>query len=529
MGVSGGAGTAVDAKGGRAALRGHLPLAVLLLAAVLVYRPWLTAPFSILDFSEFLPILREGGSFGERLAGLVRYFAGHGRSAWVTYAWISLNWSLFGDWSAGWDGMRFALMSGVVALAFAFLRRAGCPPFAAAAGAALLVVATPAQEGWTRLTGEPLGLAALLGAALLALGYQEAPRWAGRAISMALLLGAAVLAKEVLVVCAAPVLALALFRRGGGVGWPETSRRNLVLAGAAAAVLAGAAAVVLSTFGATPAEGYAQSYGDGGMNLLRYKAHLRLIGLPLSRTLPDAARVAALLLVTVMAAGWAAHLWDRGRRGSRAAVLLAALSVPVLGALVYLPWPRMERFYAFPFLAGPVVLLAVAVAALARRTHPARVLLPVAAALVLAGFDAAAHADESRAVRQVNAAVAREIGGLRGTDSVYVAVPGHVMPAQAWQGHGPTLRRYAVATGLASGPAPAVADVRCEEGIGRWTGAARPAAVVSFAHLCGPLPGATVVIERAHGYVDLLGMRRREKTRRADVGLPRTVVAGAAR
>jgi len=523
--VSGGA--PAGAPGGRAALRGHLPLAVVLLAALLVYRPWVAAPFSILDFSEFLPILREGGSFGERLGGLVRYFAGHGRSAWLTYAWIALNWSLFGDWSTGWDLMRFALMSGVVALAFVFLRRVGCPPLAAAAGAALLVVATPAQEGWTRLTGEPLGLAALLGAALLALGYAEAPRWAGRAIGIALLLGAAVLAKEVLAVCAGPVLALALFRRaGGGVGWPEISRRNLALAGASAVVLAGASAVVLSTFGATPADGYAQGYGAGGMNLIRYQLNLKLIALPLTRTLRGAGRVAAILLVTVAVAGWAVHLEDRGRRAGRAAALLAAVSIPLLGALVYLPWPRLERFYALPFLAGPVVVLAVASAALVRRTHPALVLLPISAALVLAAFDAAAHADESRAVRQVDGALAREIGALRGMDSVYVAVPTVIRSAQAWQGTGATLRRYALATGMASDAAPGVAEVRCEDGMGRWAGARRPAALVSYAHLCGALPGATVVIERRHGYVDLLGMRRLEKSRRADVGLPRTVVAG---
>jgi hypothetical protein len=34
------------------------------------------------------------------------------------------------------------------------------------------------------------------------------------------------------------------------------------------------------------------------------------------------------------------------------------------------------------------------------------------------------------------------------------------------------------------------------------------------------------VIARTHGYLDVLGMRRLQKTRRVDLGLPRTVVAG---
>jgi hypothetical protein len=113
-------------------------------------------------------------------------------------------------------------------------------------------------------------------------------------------------------------------------------------------------------------------------------------------------------------------------------------------------------------------------------------------------------------------------------DSVYLAVPTVSQSAQAWQGTGATLRRYAAAAGLASGPLPGVAEVRCEDSPGRWAGAPRPAALVSYAHLCGALPGATVVIARRHDYLDLLGMRRLERTRRVDVGLPRTRVAGVA-
>ncbi|HET7233980.1 MAG TPA: phospholipid carrier-dependent glycosyltransferase, partial [Longimicrobium sp.] len=193
--------------------------ALLLVAALLVYHPWAAAPLSVLDFSEFLPVLRTPGGPVKHFIDLAHYFAGHGRSAWVTYAWISLNWTLFGDWAVGWDLLRFALMSGVVALSYLFLRRVGCSPLGAGAGAALLVVASPGQEGWTRLTGEPLGLAALLGAALLALGYRGARRWPARALAIALLLALAVLAKEVLAVAALPVLILcACWRPGRGLG-----------------------------------------------------------------------------------------------------------------------------------------------------------------------------------------------------------------------------------------------------------------------------------------------------------------------
>jgi len=501
--------------------RGAAALALLAAVALLVYRPWVAAPFSTLDFSEFLPLLRAPGGVVGHFVILAKYFAGHGRSAWVTYAWISLNWSLFGEWARGWDLLRFALMCGVAGLAWAFLRRVGCSAAGATAGAALLVVGTPAQEGWTRLTGEPLGLAALLGAAMLALGYPAARRWPARAAAIALLLGLAVLAKEVLAVCALPVVLLAVF------GLPARGPVKLSLGRRTGAVVAlsllsvGAAALlVVATLRAAPASGYAQSYGHGALNSVRYTLTLQLMGLPISRTLPLPVRVAAALLGSVAALGWALLLHRPQRRDGRLLALVLVLMVPALGAAVYLPWPRVERFYALPFLAGPVVLLGVGVTGLMRRVGPLYALLPVVAGLTLAAADAAAHADEAVAIRQMNGTLARALGTMPGVDTVFVALPRSEFAAQAWQGPGPTLRRYAVATGVAGVNAPAVLDADCGEVAARFRGPPRRVAFISYAQACGPLPAGARTVERPYGYLNLLSLRRLPRVARAELWLP---------
>lgn len=507
---------AVEARAAR--LPAWVPLAVLVAAALLVYAPWAAAPFSALDFSEFLPVLRAGTGFADRTVALAHYYAGHGRSAWVTYAWISLNWSLFGGWATGWDLLRAALMSGVVALAFTFLRRLGCSTAGAAAGAALLVFATPAQSAWTRLTSEPLGLAALLGAALLALGYQRAARWPARAAAIAALVLVAVLAKEVLAVCALPVLLLALCWRRGALRRPRIDRRGVALFALLTLVLAAAGALVLVTAHGARPEGYAQAYGAGERGSLLENLGLAL--LPLTLTFPAQARAAAVLLGAVAAAGWALLLRPRRARARRLAGLGLALLVPVLGAVVYLPWPRAEAFYAFPFLAGGAVVLAAAVSALERRAAPGLVLLPVLAGLALCAADGGMHAELVLAKRRVNGSFARALGSLPPGDTVFVALPARAEPAQAWQGPGPTLRRYAIATGVATQAAPPVVDLSCEEAFGRWQRAPRSLSLISYMDYCGMIPGPALVAESPVRFLDLLHLRSVVDSYRGDLWLP---------
>jgi len=495
-----------------------LPLAVILAAAFLVYAPWTPAPQSALDFSEFLPLLRLGGGFFGRFGTMVYYYAGHGRASWVTYGWIAANWSFFGDWATGWDLMRAVVMSGTAIVAWVFLRRVGCSAMGAAAGTALLVFTTPAQSAWTRFTSEPLALTALLVAALLALGYREARNWPARAAAMAGLLLFAILAKEVLAVLALPLLLLAVGRQDGALRRPRIDRRSLVLFAALTLVLVAAGALILLTLHGARADGYAQAYGSGETGSLT--ANLGLSLLPLTLTLPGPARIAAILLGAVAVGGWALLLRPAETRPTRLAALGLALLVPLLGAVVYLPWARSEPFYAFPFLIGGAVVLGMAVTALQRRASPVVVMLPLAAAFALCAADGGMHADLVLAKRIVNGQFARALGSLPPGDTVFMALQAAAEPAQAWQGPGPTLRRYAVATGVATETAPPVVDLSCEQAFGRWQRDPRSIAFISYMDYCGMIPGPALVSQAPVRFMDLLHLRPVTMAYRGDLWLP---------
>lgn len=492
--------------------------------ALLVYRPWIAAPFSTLDFGEFLPLLRAHGPVGGFLA-VVRYFTGHGRSTWLTYGFISFNWLVVGDWAHGWDLLRFVLMLGVVALAYRLMRRLGCSRTGATAGAALLVVASPAQGAWTRMTGEPLGLAALLGASLLALDYRAARRWLPRAAAIALLVAAAVMAKEVLAVGALPVVVLAAcWRPGRGLRPPRLDRRTVAVVGLVSAAVAATAVIVLATLAQVEAGGYAQLYGRAAPTTFRYGLYLRFMGLPLTRTSPDAVRMVAALLGSVAALGWALLLHRARTRDARLLSLLLLLLVPAMGAAVFLPWPAMERFYAFPFSAGPAVLLAVGVTALLRRSRPVWVIAPVAAALALCAAEATAFANEARAVRLVNGDLARELARMPAGDTVFVAVR-HV-EAHAWMGPGATLQRYL--TGVRRMPAhaaPVLVDLHCARAAERLRQSPRRVGVIAYNQDCRQLPAPARVVSRTHEAVDLLLLSRVESPYLVRIWPPTTAAA----
>jgi hypothetical protein len=59
---------AASRKGAPDLLSGGLLFVVAAMAAFLLYRPDTNAPFEIIDFSETLPILTDGNTFGERFS-----------------------------------------------------------------------------------------------------------------------------------------------------------------------------------------------------------------------------------------------------------------------------------------------------------------------------------------------------------------------------------------------------------------------------------------------------------------------------
>ncbi len=486
----------------RLAERAAAPLFLLVLA-LCVYRPWIAAPFSILDFGEFIPLMRGNGPV-DGYAELVRYFAGHGRSTWVTYGWIQLNWLLVGDWAHGWDLLRFALLVGVTWLGYAFMRRLGCSRLGAAIGASLLVVSTPAQGAWTRMTGEPIGLAALLGASMLALEYRTAARWLPRAAAIALLLAVAVLCKEVLAVLTPLVVVLAgCWQRGRGLQRPRLDRRTLGLAALSAAAVAGTAVIVLVTLAGAESAGYANSYGSGTITDLRVEMHWKLMALPLSRTYREPGRLATGLLAAVVALGWALLIHRQRSRDGRLVGMLLLMLVPLLGVAVFLPWPIMEPFYAYPFSAATAVLLGLAATALLRRVHPAWVAAPVALALAVAALDTVARADQARDIRLVNGELARELAKVPAGDTVLVAAT--TLHRTAWSGPAHTLQRYLGAILLMPKEAqPMLVDVRCSTVAPQMARAPESLRVVTYNQPCMPLPHGTRVIQRRYSYLNLL-------------------------
>jgi len=205
-----------------------------------------------------------------------------------------------------------------------------------------------------------------------------------------------------------------------------------------------------------------------------------------------------------------------------------ALLVPLLGALVYLPWARSEPFYGYPFLVGGAVVLGMAVTALARRASPLLVMLPLLAGFALCAADGAMHADLVLAKRKVNGQFARALGSLPPGDTVFMALRAEAEPAQAWQGPGPTLRRYAIATGMATENAPPVADLPCEQAFGRWQHDPRSIAFISYMDYCGPIPGRALVADAPVRFLDLLHLRGVAMTYRGDLWLPSLADAPAA-
>jgi hypothetical protein len=317
-----------------------------------------------------------------------------------------------------------------------------------------------------------------------------------------------VLAKEILVVCA-PVVVMVAFGR-----WAprdaEWRRRSLGLLGASGSAVVLALLPTLVVLSGLPADGYAREYGEGAMGLSRLRANARLMAYPLSRVRPELGNLAALPLLAVLLAAAPPALADRASRRTTMAVLAVAASLIAAGALVYLPWPRIESFYGLPFQLGTVLVLAAALTTLGHSRSTQR--LAVAAimlTLALGALDSRRRTEIAATRRRVDASVARLFGDHPGHDSLLVAQPGGVTPRQRWQGTGPTLRRYAVAVGVATASSPAVADVACTHGADHARRRRAGSIVIWDPVFCADMPAPTRVLEERGAYLDPLSLETR--------------------
>jgi hypothetical protein len=449
-------------------LPGVILFFVAAIVAFLLYRPDTDAPFEIIDFSETLPFLTDGKDFGDRFARLVGYYLQHGRAAFALSAGLAAKWTLFEWWTPGWQWTRYFVSLAVVVLSWHLLRALGANRIGAAFGASLFVVSETVATGWLRPSvNEPFGTLLLLSASLLACRYQQAVAPVRLALAIAMLLGAMIVVKETLVAATFFPIVLATCRGADGwMGRPVFSSRNRTLLGFSVVTIAIAAIPVLWALTQATPDGYARQFGAGG-SLLSNAVFGELPAVipftPVSQPPGWAATVADVAwLLVLMGALLAA---DRGETppAHQRVLFLTALALPVARAVAYLPWPLQFPYYSIPFLLGVAIVSAIGMTRLTQAGSFPRVASIVSALVVIAYASSAAGAQASRyfALRRLTDAWVSELHALSRDSSVsevIVAVPR--TKEQAWTGLGPTLSRFAAATGR---PLPSVRDVSCRE------------------------------------------------------------------
>src|SRR5690349_18258117 len=119
---------------------GWLLLAGAAALAVGLYRPWHLRAFDILDFSEFLPILKGAHDPLHRFTALVDYYATqHGRFNVLSYAALAAKWSWLGPNPLLWQLLRAGELVTIAGLVYLLLRRLAAGPVGAALGASLFL------------------------------------------------------------------------------------------------------------------------------------------------------------------------------------------------------------------------------------------------------------------------------------------------------------------------------------------------------------------------------------------------------
>ena len=445
--------------------RGWPILAALLLFSLTlcIYEPWVNRGFDIADFSEFQPILDQHDTVLERYRALDDYYAAHGRWNSLSYAFLSLKWSLIGPDPVAWQWLRFAQMTGIGGLVILVLRALGLQTPAAFASAAIVAFSGAAANSYIRMTlGEPLAVLVFLGATLLGVGYQRTPAWRVSAPVIALLLGGIVAAKEVLVVLVPFVLLIALAWNGATWEIPARSRRNAhLLLWSLGAVAAASIMVILAYLGKDP-DGFVSEYGAAPGGIIQFAALASYMAAPVHRATPTPLFMLLypgnLILLVIIVAGGA--LWWRTRTRSDWVPILACVALPLLGGIIYAPWPTIGEFYALPFVLGTAILVALSMDYTAKRDRRAGAAAGMLAVVGIAYCAAAADANAKARFAQ------RLIHG-RAVDLIVEASEGDTVVVETRSGSGTwrdlaaTLRR--AAQNKAKGGVAIVAARPCEQ------------------------------------------------------------------
>jgi len=497
-----------DAKQSPAAFGLATILAIGIALTAIIYLPFAARPFDVLDFSEFLPLLRKNTTFLTQLKALLLYYGeDQGRLNVIPYFFIVTKWFFFGWHVPLWQTARFIEMWLIVIGAYVVLRDFGVARFGALCGAALFVVAPPGMAAWLRLTlGEPLGTLLLLLATHLAVRYQEDERWRLRAIGIVLLLLAIAFTKELLLVAVPFVLAVACSRGPDGRFEAfRASHRNRYLVGLAGTVLSVAALAIVWVALHAKADALAGQYGKAAVSIDQFLAPLVLFLLPgyslIFSALPRTLIIADAVFLAILVGGW----WLAFRSAVDKSEMRRRLVIPLLlllpGALVYVPWDGIQVTYGLPFLLSPAFLLGYGLTSIESYYKRRVVLIRALTILVLVSCAISAHrfARHALALQHVNAGVAARIAASTAQDSTLVTVARP--PRLAWVGHGPTLGRYALATTGHPVVSP-VRDISCAE-LEPALHASSKLLIVSYHFRCGSLSHPDVSLRRYFRYLDL--------------------------
>jgi hypothetical protein len=449
-----------------------------------IYRPDVARSFDLLDFPYILQLLQESTGLEAQIRALASEYRDHGRFNLVTYAHIALQWSWFGVDVRAWQLSRFVLMGVVLVLLYAVFRRLRLTRAGAFAGAGVFVVSPAAMQAWTLLTlPEPLGIALLLVISLITLrrpkvgGSHGVPLLAAVGILMATVL----LTKEILLAaCALPFLvSWAAHAPGDDIQTGSVDRQMVLAAVSGAAV---ALIPIAQTYLAAPSTGYAARYSVFNVDLTDlvgswWSAFIPFAPLSGSTTILPAALLAFAALVVT---GWG-HLPHSDAVSPRR-LIATAVSLPLIGAIAYAPWPSFRLGYALPFLFGGALLVAGAISGLQHAARWLRTGLLPAIALTVA-YALSQTVGETRSASALREAlvaflplVHRESNG----DAVIVAAP-------VVKGSNPTAAFYFSQLARANGvPWPETRSATCEEAA---TLAQQDSSVlvVGFASLCPTL------------------------------------------
>lgn len=426
----------------------------------MLFRPWQPTVFPLQDWGNHLALYATHHGFRAQLDAMTSAYEAEGRFSPITYLSLVTNWTLFGFNATAWQAARFSLMMASAVAASALFRRLGASRLSALAGALLLVCA-PQAGGLYRSPQmqDPIAMLLLLGAAHLALHYQSARRPMLASLCIALLCTLAIWDTETFVACVPFVAVIALCRQPGGeFVLPASSRRNgLFVLAMVGMILLFAAMPVLIVKAHAPRMSYASSYSVRNITIRETSNVIRGTFLPVTRLVLFPANI---LYLATLLSGLTWFVRDSPRRTHATLVLVAAVSLPVLGAMIYLPWPQYPGHYAYKYLLGIGLLVGLALAAIERRAS--RLVCGVAYAgwvLVLfwGGVFTRNDLAAEMARRQVDARAAAALPSLLPTRVAVLSVD----PASTGF-VGQDLWLYAFGSGVH--PLPRIQDVRCSDG-----------------------------------------------------------------